>query len=66
MLTETIQVYITDKTGKKYFKTLCGTAYAQSEVRNMQRHLDQANAHPAAYKFLDVASATIVNEQYTK
>ena len=48
------KVWITDKTGKKFFNTLCGTAYADSEIRNLSRKLTEARKYPEAYKFLDL------------
>ena len=54
-----IEVYITDKTGKRFFKTLCASEYTAPEVRNLTRKLDQARQHPKAYSFMDLESAKI-------
>lgn len=59
---DTTYLYITDKTGKKFFRTTCGTAYKESERRNLQRHLAAAECYPENYKFLDLATAKIVEE----
>lgn len=62
-MSATTRLYITDKTGAKYFRTTCSTAYKDSEVRNLGRHLINANKNPAAYSFLDLETARIVEEQ---
>jgi len=54
------QLWITDKTGRKMFNTLCSTQYASSERRNLERHIAQARATPTRYSFMDVATAHIV------
>ena len=59
------KVFITDKSGKQFWNTTCGTEYHQSEVRNLSRHLDSANRNPSAYKFLDLPTAEIKTEHYT-
>jgi len=59
---DTTSVYITDASGKQHFRTLCSTQYHMAEVRNMQRRLDSARANPAAWQFLDIATARIVIE----
>lgn len=56
----TSTVYITDKTGKKFFNTLCSTAYAMSEVRNLNKKLDEAKQYPQIYKFLDIETAKVI------
>lgn len=60
MIKGTSQLWITDKTGRESFKTLCSTAYASSERRNLQGHINAAAKNPKAYGFLDVATARIV------
>lgn len=59
MLAGTTQIFLTDKNGKKHFNTLCSTAYASPERRNLERHIAQAKATPARYSFLDVATMRI-------
>ena len=58
----TTQVYITDKTGNKFFNTICSEQYHMSEVRNLTKKLDQAKARPDLYKFLDLESATVMKD----
>lgn len=60
MLACTSTLYITDKTGRESFKTLCSTQYASSERRNLQGHINAAIKNPKAYRFLDIATARIV------
>ncbi len=66
MLVETSNVYITDKSGKKFFNTLCSKLYADSEIRNLHRKLIEAEKYPSAYSFLDIATAEIKVEDYKK
>lgn len=61
-MTQSTQVYITDKTGKRFFNTNCSVAFKEPEIRNLQRHLDQSAKYPAQYKFLDIPTARIVDE----
>lgn len=60
MLKDTTTIYLTDKTGRKMFNTLCSTQYASSERRNLERHIAQAKATPERYSFLDVETVRIV------
>lgn len=53
-------IHITDRTGKEHFKTLASPMSTMSEIRNLQRHIEQARQNPQAYKFLDVATAVIM------
>ena len=62
MLAGTSKVYILDKTGKVSFNTLCSTQYASSEVKNLELKLKQARQYPEAFKFLDIESARVVQE----
>ena len=62
MLAGTTKVYITDNSGNKFFNTLCGEDYAMSEVRNLNKKLDQARKYPEQFKFLDVETAKVVTE----
>ena len=61
-MSESVNIYITDKTGGKFFKTNCSVAYMDSVVRDLQRHLDQAANQPLHYSFLDLSSAKIVDD----
>lgn len=53
-------VYITDKSGKQMFSCCASPMSTMSEIRNLKRHIAQAKANPAAYKFLDVDSAVVM------
>lgn len=61
-MTPTTHLYITDKKGGKHFRVTCGTAYKDSEYRNLYRHIEHARRYPAQYHFLDFATAKIVEE----
>lgn len=56
----TAQVYITDKSGEKFFNTVCSAYHTDSEVKNMKYHLSNANHKPSLYDFLDIETAKIV------
>lgn len=56
----TTEVYITDKSGERYFNTLCCSAYAMSEVRNLEQKIKQARQRPDLYHFLDVETASVM------
>lgn len=58
-MTATTKIWITDKTGKKFWNTSCSTEYMASEYRNMRARLKNAYDCPAEYKFLDVETAEI-------
>lgn len=53
------EVYLTDKTGNKFFKTLCSAEYAAPEVRNLTRKIEEAKQHPNVYSFLDIDTARV-------
>lgn len=54
-------LYITDKTGKKFFNTTASPMSTMSEIRNLKRHIEQAKARPNLYANLfDVATAVIM------
>ncbi len=65
---KTSTVCITDKTGKKFWNTLCSSDFTAPEVRNMQRHIVAALQNPEQYKFLDLPSAIILvdGEEYVE
>jgi hypothetical protein len=58
------ELWITDKTGQKMFKTTCSTQYKSSEERNLVRHIEQACKYPDQYKFLDIDSVRIEQRNY--
>lgn len=51
-------IYITDKSGKAYWRTHCGYGYHDGELHNLQRHLAYVKAGRS--KSIDAASARIV------
>ena len=53
-------VYITDKTGQKFFNTNASHMSTMSEVRNLNRHLEAIKANAKGYEFVDSASATLM------
>lgn len=52
-------LYITDITGGKWFKTNTSVGYELPEVNNLRRHLDEAKINPSKYPF-DVKTAYLV------
>ena len=60
MMKQITYLYITDKTGMRFFRTTCATEYKDSERRNLERHLNNAKIHPEAYNFVDIKTAKIV------
>lgn len=59
-----MKIYITDKSGKKFWNTLVSFAWADGERRNLKRHLTAIKANHPAYKdcAIDSQSARIVEE----
>jgi hypothetical protein len=55
-------LYISDKTGKKFWNTVCSTEFKAPEIRNLERHLRQAKIHPVVYAFLDLDTARIYED----
>jgi len=53
-------ICITDKTGAEFFCCNASPMYTMSEIRNLKRHIANAEQFPDMYKFLDVASAVIL------
>lgn len=53
-------VYITDKTGQKFFNTNASPMSTISEIRNLTRHLESIKANAKGYEFVDSASATLM------
>lgn len=66
MQVPTSEVYMTDKTGKKFFVNICATQYADSAVRDLHRKLVEAERNPKLYYFLDIPSLTIVTIPFHK
>lgn len=53
-------VYITDKTGQKFFNTNASPMSTMSEIRNLTRHLEAIKANVKGYGFVDSASAMLM------
>ena len=53
-------VYITDKTGQKFFTTNANPMSAMSEIRNLTRHLEAIKANSKGYEFVDSTSAMLM------
>ena len=51
-------VYITDKTGKKFFNIDASPMATMSEIRNLTRHLDGIKANNPAYTKVGIDSAS--------
>jgi hypothetical protein len=61
-LEDMMQIYITDKTGRKFWNTNVAAGFASGERHNLERHLCCAKAGKRGYGFLDAASVKIVEE----
>ncbi len=59
---KTVKVFITDKSGKKFFVEITGENFINSSKRDLQRHLDNAKLNPTLYAFLDLETAKIETE----
>jgi hypothetical protein len=59
-----MKIYITDKTGKKFWNTSVAAGYAQGERNNLKRHLAAIKSGHRAYTKcgVDAASAALVEE----
>lgn len=57
-MSDSTVLHIQDKNGA-HFRTVCSTAYKAAEIRNLERHLNNARANPKAYGFLDLDTARI-------
>lgn len=53
-------MYITDKSGGKFFNTTASPGSTMSEIKNLKQHLRQAKKDPSYYSFIDVESAVII------
>jgi len=60
MKTEWHNAYITDKTGAKLFCANATGFGIQSELKNLQRHINNAKSNPEHYRFLDLETAHII------
>jgi hypothetical protein len=59
-----MQIFITDKTGRRFWNTNVSAAWAQGERKNLSRHLDMIKArHPSYAKCrVDADTARMVEE----
>lgn len=59
-----VTLYLTDKTGKRFWLTSCGDGYSSGEEANLRRHLAAIKAgHPSYAKVgIDAESARFVYE----
>jgi hypothetical protein len=51
-------IYLTDKTGKRFWNTWCGYGFHQGELRNQERRF--AQAREGKYKTVDADSVQLV------
>jgi hypothetical protein len=58
-----MQLYITDKTGKKFWNTSVSVEWSQGERNNLNRHLQAIKSGNRNYAFVDAATATIVEDE---
>lgn len=53
-------IYITDKSGKKFFNTQTSPMSTMSEIRNLKRHLEAIKSGNPSYSKVAVDQATAV------
>jgi len=53
-------VYITDKTGKKFFNVVASPMSTESEIKNLTRHVDAIKSGSKGYEFIDKESAQLM------
>lgn len=68
MTNEWHEIYISDKTGGVFFKTVASPLATFSEIKNLKQHIESAKQYRQHYAFLDVDSAHIVldGERYSE
>jgi hypothetical protein len=59
-------VYITDRTGKKFFDNTCSPMALNGVLRNLDRHMDGMKKYPGFYPNIHIATARIVYSQLTQ
>jgi len=59
-MSEWHNVYLTDKSGKKFFNSSCSPMSTISEIKNLTRHLDSIKAGCKGYDFIDKESAELM------
>ena len=60
MTNEWHKLYITDKSGKAYFKTTASPLATMSEIRNLSRHLEATKSKSKGYEFVDAETAVLM------
>jgi len=58
-MSQATNLYISDISGQKFFRTVCSAEFKDPEIRNLEKHLAQAKKYPKMYNFLDIATARI-------
>lgn len=60
-------IYISDKSGKRFFNTTASPCATISEITNLKNHIRLAKKYPQHYGFLDADTAEVFlnGEQYT-
>ena len=53
-------IYITDKTGEKFFSTQASPMATMSEIRNIKRHLEAIKSNSPAYAKVKIDQASAV------
>lgn len=53
-------VYITDKSGKKFFNVDASPMSTMSEIRNLTRHIEAIKAGKKGYEFIDKESIKLM------
>lgn len=53
-------IYITDKTGKKFFNTNASPMATMSEIRNLTRHLDAIKQGVKQYENIGIDAVTAI------
>jgi len=64
-MSKTVHLYLTDKTGKKFWHTSCGAGYSSGERANLKRHLAAIKSGHKAYAkcAIDRETARLVDEE---
>ncbi len=57
-----MQIYITDKSEKKFWRTQVASLYATGERNNMLRRLEMIKLSRPGFTFVDAETAHIVEE----
>jgi hypothetical protein len=55
-------LYITDSSGKKFWRTTAGFGFHGGEKRNLEHHFRNIKAGMPAWQFVDAATARLVLE----